>query len=90
MDRHDLFPTEELIADYRRIFTGRGSEDVIMHILYDYGVFVESDTPEDVVLRNQGIRLLNILGGGEIDRETIRIFIKALVRQPVKKEKKKE
>jgi hypothetical protein len=82
MDRHDLFPNEELIADYRRI-----SVDVIIHVLFEYGVFIESDKPEDVSLRNQGIRFLHILGGGDIDKETIREFIKRLIRQPIKKEK---
>ncbi len=86
MGRLDLFPNKELIADYQRVFTGRGSEDVLLHILFDDGVFEETESIEDMTLKNRGIRLLKILGGGEINRETIRVFIRALVRQPAKKE----
>lgn len=89
MGRLDLFPNEELIADYRRVFSGKGSDDVLLHMIYDFGVFEETENDEDVVLRNQGIRMLGILGGGEIDKETIRDFVKRLVRQPVKKKKVK-
>ena len=82
MDRHDLFPNDELVGEYRKM-----SVNVIAHMLYDYGLFVESDSPEDTALRNQGIRFLHILGGGDIDKDTLREFIKRLIRQPLNKEK---
>jgi len=88
--RLDLFPKEELIASYRNIFTGKGSEDVLLHMLYDLGIFEETQNEEDIVLKNYGIRLLKILGGGEVSRETIRVFTKALVKQPLKEKKEKE
>jgi hypothetical protein len=84
VDRLDLFPNETLIAEYRRVFSGKGSDDVLLHIIYDLGIFEESANEEDVTLKNYGIRLLRILGGGEVDKETIRDFIKRLARQPVK------
>ena len=90
MDRHNLWPNEELTAEYRRLFSGKGSEDVMLHMLFDLGVFEESTNEEDTALRNYGIRLMKILGGGHIDRDAIREFIKRLVRQPLKNERAKE
>ncbi len=87
MARLDLFPKNDLIVDYRNIFTGKGSEDVLLHMIYDLGIFEETQNDEDVVLKNYGIRLLRILGGGEVSRETIREFIKWLVKQPLKEKK---
>jgi hypothetical protein len=85
--RLDLFPKDDLIVNYRNIFTGKGSEDVLLHMLYDLGIFEETQNEEDVVLKNYGIRLIRILGGGEVSRETIREFIKRLVMQPLKETK---
>lgn len=86
MNRLDLFPNKDMIAGYRKVFSGPGSDEVLLHMIFDCGLFIESDSPEDVALRNYGIRVLKILGGGEVDKETIREFIKRLIRQPLKKE----
>ena len=84
MDRLSFFPPEDVIRQYRQVFTQKGGEEITIDMLFDFGVFEESKDNDDVVLRNYGIRLLKILGGGQINRETIREFIKRLVRQPLK------
>ncbi|MDD5244086.1 MAG: hypothetical protein PHU49_08715 [Syntrophorhabdaceae bacterium] len=84
MNRLDLFPTIDTIKEYRKVYSRPGADEVLLHQLFDFGVWEESATPEDVTLRNQGVRLLKILGGGEVGRETIREFIRRLIRQPLK------
>jgi len=57
---------------------------VLVHMLYDLGVFVEtSDSPEDVALKNYGTRLIKILGGGDVDENTMIEFTKRLMKQPL-------
>lgn len=89
MNRLDLFPSADMIREYRKLYSKPGADEVLLHVLFDYGVFIESDTPEDVTLRNQGIRLLRILGGGEVNKETIRGLLKQLMRQPLKEKENK-
>lgn len=91
MHRLDMFPNSDLIAQYRQTFSSRSGQIVLMHILYDLGVFIEtSDVPEGVALRNYGMRLLKILGGGDVDENTMTEFTKRLVKQPLPKEIKEE
>ena len=85
MHRLDLFPSKEMIYQYRAAFSTPAGRAALNHILYDLGVFQEiTDGPEDVALKNYGIRLLKILGGGEIDG--IEEFTKLLMKQPLKGE----
>ena len=90
MSRLDLFPTVDMIREYRKVYSKPGADEVLLHTLFDYGIFIESDTQEDVTLRNQGIRLLRILGGGEVSKETIRGLLKQLMRQPLKEKENSE
>ena len=84
MHRLDLFPTNVLIGQYRKVFSSRDGADVLEHMLYDLGAFQEiSDNPENLALRNYAIRLLKIIGGGEACEDSIRRFTKSLIKQPL-------
>ena len=86
MHRLDTFPNNDLIAQYRQAFSSRSGQIVLAHMLYDLGVFIEtSEAPEDVFLKNYGMRLIRILGGGEVDENTMMEFTKRLMKQPLTK-----
>jgi len=86
MQRHDLFPNNELISLYRQVFSSGAGLTVLSHMLYDLGVFVEvSDGSEDIALKNYGTRLLKILAGGEPAQDSIEQFTKRLMKQPLVK-----
>ena len=86
MNRLDTFPNADLVAQYRQAFSSRSGQMVLVHMLYDLGVFIEtSDAPEDVALKNYGTRLIKILGGGEVDENTMIEFTKRLMKQPLTK-----
>ena len=86
MHRLDTFPNAALVAQYRQAFSSRSGQAVLVHMLYDLGVFIEtSDAMEDVALRNYGMRLIRILGGGEVDENTMMEFTKRLMKQPLTK-----
>jgi len=87
MKRFDLFPTNVLLEQYRRVFSSRNGLDVLQHILYDLGVFQPcADTPGEIELKNYGNRLLTILGAGQPDERTIQTFTKSLMKQPLTKD----
>ncbi len=87
-NRLDTFPSDELIGQYRNVFSSKNGQDVLTHILYDLGVFFETSlSPEDVSLRNYGVRILRILSGGEIEGDNIKSFTMKLMKQPLLKEK---
>lgn len=88
INRFDLFPTNETISQYRKVFSTGAGLDVLSHMMYDLGLFVESGGPEDVALRNYGLRLMSILSGDEIEEHTLKAFLKDLMRQQLKKETK--
>ena len=84
MHRLDTFPNADLVAQYRQAFSSRSGQMVLVHMLYDLGVFIEtSDAPEDVALKNYGTRLIKILGGGDVDENTMIEFTKRLMKQPL-------
>ena len=88
MSRLDMYPGRDLIVNYRYTFSGRQARTVLAHMLYDLGVFQEiTDGPEDVALKNYGIRLLSILAGGEISEDTIDNLITRLLKQPLNEDK---
>lgn len=83
-DRFNLFPTNELIAQYRKVFSSPEGQQVLVHIMYDLGVFTEiSGADEDIALKNYGIRLMNILGGGDPSSYNIKDFMYKLMKQPL-------
>jgi len=87
MHRLDFFPKNSLIGQYRTLFSSRTGVDVLSHMLFDLGVFTQtSDTPENVALRNYGLRLLKILGGDDPSKDSVDMFIKKIVKQPLKRE----
>lgn len=86
MHRLEVFPNNDLICQYRQIFSGRVGLSVLVHMLFDLGIFQEiSDSVEDIALKNYGIRLLEIIGGGRIDENSMDEFIKRLMKQPLSK-----
>jgi hypothetical protein len=88
LHRLDLFPKNDLIYQYRKVFSSRDGLDVLEHIMYDLGVFQEtSDSRENTELKNYGLRLLKILGGGYPNEDTIKNFTQRLMKQPLEKEK---
>jgi len=73
------------MGQYRNLFSGRSASDVLSHMLYDLGTFTEtSETAEDMALKNYGIRLLRILGGGEVGETAIQAMVKQLMKQSLK------
>ena len=86
MHRLDLFPNNDLISQYRQTFSSKNGADVLVHMLFDLGIFQESSLPEDIAIRNYGLRLLKILGGGEPNEQTIDQLTKKLMRQILPKE----
>lgn len=92
MTRLDFLPTKELMQAYRNVFSSRSASVVIAHMMWELGVFQDMPniTPEDVALRNYGSRLLRILGGGEVKGETLDVFVKRLISQPLEKEQKED
>lgn len=88
MHRLDTFPNNEMIEKYRHVFSTREADEVLAHMMFELGAFLEvSDRVEDVALKNYGTRLLSILGGGEVATNTLSTFIKRLIKQPLKEGK---
>ena len=86
MRRLDLFPNNDLISLYRQVFSSGAGMQVLSHMLYDLGVFVEiTEGAEDVALKNYGTRLVNILAGGEPSHDSIEQFTNRLMKQPLPK-----
>lgn len=89
MSRLDTFPLRDLIGHYRQVFSSPAGQEVLAHMLYDLGAFEGiSDSPEDIALKNYGARLLSILGGGGVKKESIEEFTKRLMKQPLPRERK--
>lgn len=92
MHRLDTFPSKELIQNYRAMFSTKNGAEVFYHILYELGYFEDkpSLTAEDAALKNYASRLINILGGGEVGPETVKLLLKGLFAQPLPEPKKDE
>lgn len=87
MDRLDTFPNDDLIRQYRNVFSSPEGPIVIGHMLYELGVFedMQNISAEDAALKNYGSRLLKILGGGEVKEVSTKAFLKQLIMQPLEK-----
>ena len=90
MHRLDFFPANELIGQYRQVFSTRNGLEVLTHILGDLGVMQQMGTEEDVALKNYGNRLLSILAGGEVSANSVQEFAERIMRQPIPKEQNNE
>ena len=89
--RLDYFPDRELISRYRQVFSSNEGQEVLTHMLFDLGIFeLISDGPEDVALKNHGIRLIKIISGGEPAAENIKDFMKRLMKQPLPKKREED
>lgn len=84
--------TKELMRQYRNVFSNTEAKHVLSHILFELGTFIDIPdmTPEDAALKNYGVRLLNILGGGEIKINAISALVDGLKRNPLPEETKQE
>lgn len=78
------YMTDEIMRAYRVLFSKKEAEFVLMHMLVELGVFAPiTDSQEDVALKNYGMRILQILGGGKVEGDAIKQFIARLIRQPL-------
>ena len=91
--RLDLFPNNELIGHYRKIFSSKEGQEVLAHMLVELGVFMPvTDGPEDIALKNHGIRLIDILAGqptehgGGPAKDNVKNFMDRVMKQPLPKE----
>jgi hypothetical protein len=85
--RLDLFPEKGLVGHYRKIFSSPEGKEVLVHMLCDLGLFIETeDSAEEQALSNYAKRILRILSGGEPSKEAIQNFSMQLMRQDLPKE----
>lgn len=77
-----------VMQKYRNVFSHKEASEVLYHMLGELGYFEQSITPEQSALRNYASRLLGILGGGGIHKNTINQLKISLINQPLPKEKK--
>ena len=90
MQRRDL-PDEEKVGMYRQTFSTRAGRATLVDMLDELMVFSHMDsTAEDVALKNYGLRLLAILGGGGISAENMDALTIRLMKQPIIKTIKEE
>ena len=91
MHRLEYEPTEELIASYRTTFSSRHGQEVLVHMLFDLGVFeIITEGAEDIALKNYGTRLLKILSGGGPTKENLQDFMVKLMKQPLPKKQEED
>lgn len=89
MHRLDGFPKNDLIQQYRNVFASREGADVLAHMLFDLGVFQEVavGSTEDAALKNYAVRLLRILGGGEVGLMAAKALARQVMTQPLEEQK---
>lgn len=88
MHRLDTFPNNDLIKKYRNTFGNNEGKEVLAHMLFELGLFLEvSLSPEDIALKNYASRLLKICGAGEVKIDTIKSFIGQLNLQKLEEKK---
>ena len=86
--RLDLFPGNELIGYYRKVFSTNEGLEVLAHMLFDLGMFEHIDeSTEDVALKNYANRLIVILSGSEPSKDNMQEFVRRLMKQPLPKDK---
>lgn len=86
MPNLDLSDYESKVAEWRKLYSSPNGLEVLTDIVISFGIFNYSEQPEQVTVSNHGLMMLKHLGGGDIYRDTIKEFIKRLVRQPMRKE----
>lgn len=86
-----MLKDEEMTYKFRKVFSSRDGQDVLLWILRDCGALdAIPATAEAVTLRNWGIRLLTLLGGGELTNENIKVLTHAVMRQPINHQHREE
>jgi hypothetical protein len=84
VNRLDTFPKKELVHTYRKVFSSGPGQQVLIHMLFELGVFLPvTDGAEDIALKNYGNRLLAILAGGSVGKDSLETFVKRVMRQPL-------
>lgn len=85
---NDLFPTKELIRQYRNTFGTNEGLEVLSHMLFELGFFDDEPNPstELSVRKAYATRLLKIMGNGMFTTRAVKIFTKALSEQCREKE----
>ena len=81
-------PPKDVIQRYRNVFTSREGLFVLAHMFGELGFFdsLEENNPR----RIYAMRLLEIIGAGDVQRNAFDVFIKALSGQGVIEPKKVE
>lgn len=88
MHRLDTFPRLDLIKKYRNAFGSGDGKEVLSHMLFELGLFEEiSLSPEDMALKNYASRILKIIGGGEVQTDTLKNFINQISSQRLENER---
>lgn len=83
-----LNASNEIATLYRDVFSTNKGQVVFFHLLQSMMVYDVTSTAEEVALRNFGIQLQALIGGGYIDQSTVQEFTKRLMKQPLPKERK--
>ena len=89
LHRLDTFPAKDLLQKYRNVFSSKEGPEVLTHMLFELGLFEDmaSMSAEDSALKNYGSRILKILGGSEVTSDSIEVFLKRLMSQPLIEER---
>ena len=90
MNRLDTFPTNEMISQYRKVFSSNHGLEVLAHMLFELGFMIPSNNEQEEILKMYGERLLAILAGGEPGKETLQKFMLGLMRQTLTEVKTEE
>lgn len=74
-------PPKDVIQRYRNVFTSREGLFVLAHMFGELGFFdsLEENNPR----RIYAMRLMEIIGAGEVQRNAFDVFIKALAGQGI-------
>ena len=82
-----LEASNDIAILYRDTFSTAKGQVVLFHLLQHLKVYDVTLTDEEVTLRNFGIQLQALIGGGSIDQSTVQEFAKRLMKQPLPKDK---
>lgn len=80
--------SNELAQLYRDVFSTPKGKVVLFHILEELGFHEIIITEQEKILKNYSMRLLEIIGGGRMEQNSVTDFVTKLMKQPLEKERK--
>ena len=85
MFKRDM-PRKDVIGYYRTVFSTFAGRAVLCDLLDDMGVFrvIPVTAIDEIAVRNYGLMLMDVIGGGEINDSTVHEFLHKLMQQPIK------